>query len=120
MRCMAGINPERDEHSRYLEQLCDDFEHHVIQLVQRAVVKATREENSDPLYMEALQHCAFRQAKCKSFNGRETVLQVRSVSAKPYCRCVQWQGTRAAGALSGRKPVLHARSVAGKPCCRCV
>ena len=81
------------------------------QLVQRAVVKATREENSDPLYMEALQHCAFRQAKCKSFNGRETVLQVRSVAGKQCCRCVQWQGHRTAGAFSDGYVVLQVLSV---------
>ena len=70
------MNPDNSEHRQYLDQLCEDFETKLVDLIQRAAMKASREEHSEAFYREAMQHSAFRMAKCKSFTGRESVLDV--------------------------------------------
>ena len=74
---ITGVNPDNPDHSRYLDQLCENFEDKMTRLIIKAVHKAEQQERLEPLNTEVLQHHAFRQFKCKSFTGRETILDVR-------------------------------------------
>ncbi|XP_060587443.1 NACHT domain- and WD repeat-containing protein 1-like isoform X3 [Ruditapes philippinarum] len=68
-----GIDPNSEEHRKYLVKLCDDFVSKMCSMIHAAVQAKKRADG--PLIEEIVQHIQFSQDKCRQFHGRDDVFK---------------------------------------------
>ncbi|XP_064630208.1 NACHT domain- and WD repeat-containing protein 1-like isoform X2 [Lineus longissimus] len=69
-----GVDPSVAEHANYLKKFMIDFYEKMTELILRGIEDKQHMEIKDRLTMEAIQHAQFAQMKCKSFHGREELI----------------------------------------------
>lgn len=70
-----GISPSTiPEHEEYINNLCREVEYLMKEKIIHSINKRIREDVSDPLYEEVVQHLKFCQTKCETFYGRKEIL----------------------------------------------
>lgn len=70
-----GISPSKiPEHEEYINNLCREVEYLMKEKIIHSINKRIREDVSDPLYEEVVQHLKFCQTKCETFYGRKEIL----------------------------------------------
>ena len=70
-----GISPSTiPEHQEYINNLCREVEYLMKEKIIHSINKRIREDVSDPLYEEVVQHLKFCQTKCEAFYGRKEIL----------------------------------------------
>lgn len=70
-----GISPSTiPEHQEYINNLCREVEYLMKEKIIHSINKRIREDVSDPLYEEVVQHLKFCQTKCETFYGRKEIL----------------------------------------------
>ncbi|XP_070570769.1 NACHT domain- and WD repeat-containing protein 1-like isoform X2 [Ptychodera flava] len=86
-----GMDPSNPRHKEYLEALCDEFIQSIKQLIEKGSNKQTNKVPDDALYKEVVHHAKFCETKCRSFRGRQSMLEsveeyVKNFSKnKPLC-----------------------------------
>ncbi|XP_064598836.1 uncharacterized protein LOC135465527 [Liolophura sinensis] len=71
-----GIDPEGNEdHKKYIDDLCEDFDKTITDMITTGIDERNKHAIADDLYEEVLQHTRFAQAKCRSFHGRDEMLE---------------------------------------------
>uniref|UniRef100_A0ABM0GQ48 Leucine-rich repeat and WD repeat-containing protein KIAA1239-like n=1 Tax=Saccoglossus kowalevskii TaxID=10224 RepID=A0ABM0GQ48_SACKO len=72
-----GFDPVAvNDHRKYIQQFCSDFEHQMQELVVQAISERVHFDSLDPLYEDIIQHVSFCQNKCEAFQGREDTLSI--------------------------------------------
>lgn len=73
----VGIDPEANEdQQKYIDDLCENFHKTMTDMITAGMEERSKHAICDDLYEEVLQHSLFAQAKCRSFQGREEMLEV--------------------------------------------
>ncbi len=81
-RKVGGVSEK--EHRDYLKDMCSSFYNIMTEQIQESVER-NEELQQDPLVLEVLQHLHMCQARCKWFQGRQSILD----QVKKYVSTVQ-------------------------------
>lgn len=71
---VPGIDTNNEEHQKYLETFCVDFENMLLRMIGKSITEHKNSDIDSPLYSEVCQHALFCQAKIEMFHGRKNTL----------------------------------------------
>ncbi|XP_061179023.1 NACHT and WD repeat domain-containing protein 2-like [Saccostrea echinata] len=78
-----GVDPSLPEHMQYLQQINEDFERHMMTMIDKAIVEREQESKREPLLEECLQHLEFCRKKSQAFGRVEDLQKIKSYLQGP-------------------------------------
>ncbi|XP_022797421.1 NACHT domain- and WD repeat-containing protein 1-like isoform X3 [Stylophora pistillata] len=70
-----GIDPSLDEHKKYLDQFCKDFEDKIKDMISEGISEHKVAETDNLLYSEVVQHTLFCKRKLEVVYGRKSTVE---------------------------------------------